>query len=164
MNFNKHFVPTAKNLVERWKVVDAKGQHVGRLATKLVHMVKGKDEPFYTPHAKTGHRIIVINADKVVFTGSKMEDKSYWKYTRYVGNKQTFTAKDLMQKDKTLVLQHAVKGMMQNSSLNRDLFENHILFYCGAEHPHKAQIKEASTDKTMKIFNKSQIQNKRAVA
>lgn len=140
MDLNKAYLPRVEDVKERWEVIDAAGQTVGRLATQVAKIARGKNLVISTPHVKTGPRIIIINADKVVFTGNKMEEKSYWRYTGYRGNRKVFTSKELiMEGNSKYILEHAIKGMMRKCKLENQIFDD-ILIYEGTNHPHKAQI------------------------
>ncbi len=139
MDMNKLFFLRKEDEKPRWRVVDAKGQIVGRLATKIADMLRGKDKAQYTPHGDAGDYIVVINAQDLVFTGNKLEQKTYERYTGYIGNKKIFTAKQQMQKDPTEIIHLAVKGMLPKTKLARQLLRK-LRVYAGAEHPHQAQI------------------------
>lgn len=142
MNLNKVFVPKKGEFTEQWKVIDAQGQVVGRLASRIIHMIKGKDDPRFTANCNTLCRIIVINAEKVVLTGKKMTMKIYRKHTRYVGNDQEVAARDMMKKDGTAILRLALKRMLHSRSpLNRELLDHNVLIYEGNTHPHIAQVR-----------------------
>lgn len=123
----------------RWRVIDADGQVVGRLATRIADMLRGKDRAIYTPHSDAGDYVVVINSDKLVLTGNKMEQKTYDRYTGYIGNKKFPTAKQIMEKDSTRIIELAVKGMLPKTKLARQILSK-LRVYKGAEHPHAAQI------------------------
>ncbi len=139
MDMNKAFFLRKEDRNPRWHLIDAEGQIVGRLATKLADMLRGKDKANYTPHTDGGDYVVVINADKIVFTGNKMEQKVYDRYTGWVGNKKFLTAAQLKAKDPTRILEFAVRGMLPKTKLARQLGSK-LLVYAGAEHPHKAQL------------------------
>lgn len=131
-----------KETVERkWYIVDADGQTCGRLCTKIATVLKGKHKPSYTPHVDTGDNVIVINADKIRLTGSKMEQKVYLSYSMYPGGQKSITAKELMVKKPYAVVERAVKGMLPKNKLGRAMFRK-LYVYAGEEHPHKAQKPE----------------------
>lgn len=140
MDMNRSFFLRKEDEKPRWRVIDAKGQIVGRLATRLADMLRGKDKPQYTPHGDAGDYVVVINAKDVVFTGNKLTGKVYEKYTGYIGNKKFLTAEQIMQKDPTLIIHLAVKGMLPKTKLARQLLRK-LRVYAGAEHPHEAQIR-----------------------
>jgi len=137
-----HFFETKGPNAPKWYVVDAKDQVVGRLATVLARVVIGKHKPTFTRHADAGDFIIVINADKVVFTRNKWEDKLYRKHTGYVSGLKTTTAKEMLQRNPEEILRQAVWGMINKSSLGRHQMKK-LKIYTGAEHPHKAQNPQA---------------------
>lgn len=131
-----------KDTVDRkWYVVDAEGQTLGRMCTKIATVLKGKHKPSYTPHVDTGDNVIVINADKIRLTGSKMEKKVYLSYSLYPGGQKSITAQELMAKKPYAIVEKAVKGMLPKNKLGRAMFKK-LYVYAGAEHPHKAQKPE----------------------
>lgn len=131
---------SAKNSeVERqWFVVDAAGEVLGRMGSKVASVLRGKHKPSYTPHVDTGDYVIIINADKVRLTGAKMDDKEYLSYSGYPGGQKSITAKELMAKHPTRVVENAVKGMLPKNKLGRAMIKK-LFVYAGAEHPHSAQ-------------------------
>jgi large subunit ribosomal protein L13 len=139
MDMNKTFFLRKEDERPRWRVIDAKGQVVGRLATQVAIALRGKDNVQFTPHADAGDYIVVINASDVEFTGNKLEQKIYEVYTGYVGNKKYLTAKQKMEKDPTEIIHLAVKGMLPKTKLARQLLRK-LRVYAGSEHPHLAQI------------------------
>lgn len=126
----------------RWFVVDAEGKVLGRLATVVASRLRGKCNPLFTPHADVGDYIVVINADKVVMTGKKWEQKMYYRHTGYPGGLKETAAKDMLLKKPEEIVRHAVKGMLPKNRLGRKLFKK-LKVYAGAEHPHAAQQAEA---------------------
>ena len=139
MNMNKLFFLRKEDERPRWRVIDARGKVVGRLATQIANALRGKDRAQYTPHSDAGDYIVVINAQELVFTGNKLEQKTYERYTGYIGNKKFFTAKQVMEKDPTRIIELAVKGMLPKSKLSRQLLRK-LRVYKGSEHPHAAQV------------------------
>lgn len=139
MDMNKAFVLKKEDRNPRWIVVDAKGQVLGRLATKIADMLRGKDKPFYTPHTDSGDYVIVINAKEVVLTGNKWETKIYDHYTGWMGGYKVTTAGQLMKKHPTEIIELAVKRMLPKNKLNSDIFGK-LRVYPGAEHPHHGQV------------------------
>ncbi|MBK9737434.1 MAG: 50S ribosomal protein L13 [Saprospiraceae bacterium] len=125
----------------KWYVVDAEGEIVGRLATRIATVLRGKHKPDFTPHTDTGDYVIVINADKVRFTGAKLDDKEYQKYSGYPGGLKRRTAKEMMAKKPNMVLELAVKGMLPKTKLGRAMVKK-LFLYSGASHPHIAQQPE----------------------
>ncbi len=133
-----HFFETTGPHAPKWYVVDANDQVVGRLATVLARVVTGKHKPTYTKHADTGDFIIVLNAEKVVFTRNKWEGKLYRDHTGYVGGLKTKTAREMLQRHPEEILRLAVWGMTNKSSLARHQMKK-LKIYTGSEHPHSAQ-------------------------
>jgi len=123
---------------KQWVVVDADGQVLGRLASKVAKILRGKNKPLFTPHADCGDNVIVINAEKVVLTGKKMSDKVYIRHTGYPGGQRQQTATEIMAKFPERLVEKAVKGMLPKNSLGRKLYTNlHVVI--GAEHKYEAQ-------------------------
>lgn len=139
MDMNKTFFLKNEKRDPRWRVIDAQGQVVGRLATQIADILRGKDTPHFTPHIDSGDYVVVINTDKILFTGNKLEDKIYERYTGYIGNKRFFTAQQMMDKDSTQVLTLAVRGMLPKNKLSRALLRK-LKVFKGAEHAHVAQV------------------------
>ena len=123
---------------KQWVVVDADSQVLGRLASEVAKMIRGKHKPNYTPHVDCGDNVIVINADKVRMTGKKWDDRVYLRYTGYPGGQRATTPRQLKEKSSTLLVERAVRGMLPKNRLGRALFNN-LKVYEGAEHPHAAQ-------------------------
>jgi large subunit ribosomal protein L13 len=136
--FGPHFFETQGPRAPKWYVVDAKDQVVGRLATILARVLVGKHKPTYTKHADTGDFVIVLNADKVVFTRNKWEDKLYYNHTGYVGGLKSKTAKEMLQRNPEEILRLAIWGMTNKSSLARHQMKK-LKIFTGTEHPHAAQ-------------------------
>ncbi|MCL5267730.1 MAG: 50S ribosomal protein L13 [Bacteroidetes bacterium] len=129
----------AKEDVERkWLVVDANGKTLGRLATKVASLLRGKTNPRFTPHSDTGDFVIVVNAEKVKVTGKKMDTKVYFHYTGYPGGATYTKYRELIEKKPEVVIEHAVKGMLPKNRLGARLFTK-LKVYAGSDHPHKAQ-------------------------
>ncbi len=125
--------------VERkWYVIDAEDEILGRLATRVANILRGKNKPVYTPHVDTGDFVVVINADKVRVSGNKTTDKIYYHHTGYAGGLKSASFEELMKKDPRLAIEKAVKGMLQHNTLGAEQF-NKLKVYAGAEHPHAAQ-------------------------
>ncbi|MES2799057.1 MAG: 50S ribosomal protein L13 [Bacteroidota bacterium] len=123
---------------KKWILVDAEGQTVGRLASKVAKIIRGKHKPNFTPHADCGDNVIVINADKVSFSGAKLENKEYVRYTGYPGGQRFTSAKQLLEKHPERLIEKAVKGMLPKNTLGRRLFTN-LKVYTGTDHKHEAQ-------------------------
>jgi large subunit ribosomal protein L13 len=122
-------------------VVDASGAVLGRLATKIASRLQGKHNPLYTPHVDTGDCIVVINADKVMLTGRKLDQKKYYRHSGYVGSLKTTTARELRDKRPEDLVRFAVKGMLPKNKLGRKQFKK-LKVYAGDQHPHQAQNPE----------------------
>jgi large subunit ribosomal protein L13 len=127
-----------KTVSKEWVVVDAQGEILGRLSSKIAMMIRGKHKPSYTPHVDCGDNVIVINADKVKLTGNKFSEKEYVSYTGYPGGQRFISPKELMAKHPERVIEKAVRGMLPKNRLGRALFNN-LHVYAGSEHPHEAQ-------------------------
>ena len=123
---------------KNWVIVDADSQILGRMASEVAKMIRGKHKPSFTPHMDCGDNVIVINADKIRLTGNKWSDKEYVRHTGYPGGQRFETPNSLMAKSSTRIIEKAVKGMLPNNRLGRQLFKN-LYVYEGAEHPHEAQ-------------------------
>ncbi|WP_462252581.1 50S ribosomal protein L13 [Ekhidna sp.] len=123
---------------KNWVIVDADSQILGRMASEVAKMIRGKHKPSYTPHIDCGDNVIVINADKIRLTGNKWTDKQYVRHTGYPGGQRFETPNSLKAKSSTRIVEKAVKGMLPINRLGRQLFKN-LYVYEGAEHPHAAQ-------------------------
>jgi large subunit ribosomal protein L13 len=125
--------------VERnWYLVDAEGKTLGRLATQIADMLRGKTKPEYTPHVDTGDFVVVVNAEKIAVTGNKLEDKLYYRHSGYPGGLRSRPLKDQLERRPTEVIRKAVKGMMPRNRLSRAQIKK-LKIYAGPEHPHEAQ-------------------------
>ena len=127
-----------RSVSKEWILVDAKGQTLGRLASQVAAMIRGKHKPYFTPHVDCGDNVIVINADKVRFTGKKWDHKQYVWHTGYPGGQRTITPGQLKAKFPTRILEHAIRGMLPKNRLGRRLFHN-LFVYAGQTHNHAAQ-------------------------
>ena len=132
------FMAKPGQVPRRWFVIDATDQVVGRLAVQIATILRGKHRPEYTPHIDTGEFVIVINAEKIRFTGTKMETKTYHWYTRYPGGLKTARARDLVQTHPDRILREAVKRMVPRNKLGRQQMTK-LKIYAGPQHPHQAQ-------------------------
>ncbi|MEY3842439.1 MAG: hypothetical protein RIR80_10 [Bacteroidota bacterium] len=135
----------SKTVTKEWVVIDANAEILGRLSSKIAFILRGKHKANFTPHVDCGDNVIVINADKVRFTGNKFEEKEYVSYTGYPGGQKFISPKDLMAKHPTRVVEKAIRGMLPKNKLGNKVFKN-LHVYAGAEHPHAAQ-----TPKTIKF-------------
>ena len=128
----------AATVQKEWVVIDATNEVLGRLASQVAKILRGKNKPGYTPHVDCGDNVIVINAEKVKLTGAKMTDKVYVRHTGYPGGQRFATPADLLNRKPTAVVEEAVKGMLPKTRLGAAIFKN-LKVYAGAEHPHAAQ-------------------------
>ena len=135
------FMANAQNVERKWYVVDAEGQTVGRLAAEVAKVLRGKHKPTFTPHVDTGDFVIVINAEKAVFTGKKLTDKIYFRHSGYNGATTFTPAGQMMDKFPTRVIEHAVRGMLPKNRLGEQMYRK-LNVYAGSEHPHAAQQPE----------------------
>ena len=135
------FIQKPAEVERKWYVVDAEGKTLGRMASAVAAILRGKNKPTYTPHVDCGDYVIIINADKVAVTGKKRQEKIYKRHTGYPGGLRELTFEQLMEKHPEEVVRHAVKGMMPNGKLGRQMFKK-LKVYAGAEHPHTAQKPE----------------------
>ena len=124
-----------------WWVVDAEGAVLGRLASNIAARLRGKHNPLFTPHADTGDWVVVINAEKIVLTGRKWDQKKYYRHSGYIGGLKTVTARKLMEKKPEDLIRNAVKGMLPKNKLGRKLLKK-LKVYTGDSHPHQAQSPE----------------------
>ena len=127
-----------QEVVHDWYVVDAEGMVLGRLCSKIAHVLRGKHKPSYTPHVDCGDNVIVLNADKIRLTGNKLEQKVYLSHTGYPGGQRSINAKRLLDKKPYAVVENAVKGMLPKNKLGRQMYKK-LFVYAGGEHPHAAQ-------------------------
>lgn len=135
---------TKDTVVRKWYVVDADGEVVGRLASRIAAVLRGKHKPSYTPHVDTGDCVIVINAEKIRFTGNKLHAKEYIRHTGYPGGQRKATPKDLLDKKPYAIIENAVRGMLPKNRLGRQMFKK-MFVYVGTDHPHVAQKPEEFT-------------------
>ena len=131
---------------KKWYVVDAEGQILGRMASEIAQVLRGKRKACYTPHSDCGDNVIVINAEKVILTGNKMDKKVYVHYTGFPGGQRFRTVKDFLNKKPIFVIEHAVKGMLPKTRLGSAIFRN-LYVYEGPNHPHEAQQPQVLTIK-----------------
>jgi large subunit ribosomal protein L13 len=140
----KTFVACEKDVVKKWYVVDAKDQVIGRLATQIAMVLRGKTKPIFTPHCDTGDFVVVVNADQALLTGKKLDKKIYYHHSGYMGGIKAETARQTFQGKPEEVLRKAVWGMLPKNSLGRRLLKK-LKIYAGGEHPHQAQKPEPLT-------------------
>ena len=135
----KTFSATPTDLSHDWHVVDATGVPLGRLATAVAQLNRGKHKPSFTPHMDGGDFVVVVNADKVKLTGRKMDQKQYFRHTGYMGHERFTPVKDLLAKHPERVIEKAVQGMLPKTSLAKQKLRGKLKVYAGPEHPHSAQ-------------------------
>jgi len=140
----KKYTISAKeiDIKEKWVIVDANGAILGRLASDVASRLRGKNNPLFTPHVDTGESVIVINADKIILTGNKLEQKRYYRHSGYTGGLKEITAKKLLETKPEDVIRFAVKGMLPKNKLGTKLYKK-LKVYAGEKHPHEAQKPEA---------------------
>lgn len=131
----------AEDIDRKWYIVDAEDMILGRMATKVANVLRGKHRPYYTPHVDCGDYVIVINAEKIRLTGKKMTDKEYVSYTGYPGGQRKITPEKLLAKKPFAVVEKAVKGMIPKNKLGSEVYRK-LYVYAGTEHPHQAQKPE----------------------
>ena len=134
----KTYVTKKEDVQRDWYVVDATGQTLGRLATRVAHVLRGKHKPTYSPSVDVGDFVIVVNAGKIHVTGRKLDQKIYYRHTGYPGGLKEITLRNLLQKHPTRVIKHAVRGMLPKNRLGRRMFKK-LKAYAGPDHPHAAQ-------------------------
>ena len=130
--------PKKNEIERRWWLVDANGQRLGRIATQIARILRGKHKPIYTPHLDTGDHVVVINASKVALSGNKADQKTYFRHTGYMGNERHIPFKKMIETHPERVIELAVKGMLPKNSLGRQM-KTKLKVYAGTEHPHQGQ-------------------------
>jgi large subunit ribosomal protein L13 len=134
----KSYMARTGEVPRQWYQVNAQGQVLGRLASRIAMVLRGKNRPTFTPHTDAGDFVIVVNAAQVRLTGKKWDDKVYYRHSTYMGGLKSITARHLLQKRPEELLRHAVRGMLPKNSLGRHLLKK-LKIYAGGEHPHQAQ-------------------------
>ena len=142
MKTMKTFNAKPEEVNHKWLIIDAAGHRVGRVATHIANLLRGKNLPEYTPHVDTGSFVVVVNTDKIQLTGRKAETKNYFTHSRFFGSLKSKTAGEMMNEDSTFVLSEAVRGMLPTNKLSRHLIQK-MKAYPGADHPHAPQKPEA---------------------
>lgn len=137
----KTFTPKADSIQRKWYLIDAEGQVLGRIATRIATILRGKDKPIYAPHLDLGDYVIVINAEKVLLTGKKEGQKTYYYHTGYPGGLKAIPYKKLKNEHPERVVERAIKGMLPHNTLSRQIFKK-LHVYAGPDHPHVAQKPE----------------------
>jgi large subunit ribosomal protein L13 len=141
MSLQKTYAIKASQIEKKWFIIDADGKILGRVATQIATILRGKHKPNFSPNMDMGDNIIVINADKILLSGTKNDDKQYYSHSHYPGGIKFTNIKKIRKEKPEYILQHAVKGMLPKSRMGRRLFTN-LKIYAGNEHPHKAQMPE----------------------
>lgn len=137
----KTFTTKPTDIERKWWVIDAEGQTLGRIASRIAPYLSGKKKPIYTPNLDVGDYVIVINCDKIEVTGNRMEQKRYYRHSGYAGGLTSLTLEQMMQKHPERVIKFAVRGMLPKSALGRNMLKK-LKVYTGSEHPHEAQMPE----------------------
>ena len=140
----KTFVPSAQAVERKWYVVDAEGKTLGRMASEIARVLRGKHKPIFTPYLDTGDYVIVVNADKIKVTGKKLKQKIYYHHSGYVGGMKETTLKEMLAKKPERVVELAVRGMLPKGPLGRQRYKK-LFVYAGPEHKHAAQKPEVLT-------------------
>ena len=140
----KSFMASPATIERKWYVVDATGYTLGRLASEVAKVLRGKNKPVFTPHVDTGDYVIVVNADKIKVTGKKLDQKIYYHHSDYVGGMKETTLREMLAKKPEKVVELAVKGMLPKGPLGRTMYKK-LFVYAGAEHGHEAQKPEVLT-------------------
>ena len=140
----KTFVPSAQAVERKWYVVDAEGKTLGRMASEIARVLRGKHKPIFTPYLDTGDYVIVVNADKIKVTGKKLKQKIYYHHSGYVGGMKETTVKEMLAKKPERVVELAVRGMLPKGPLGRQMYKK-LFVYAGPEHKHAAQKPEVLT-------------------
>ncbi len=140
----KTFMASPATIDRKWYVVDAEGKTLGRLASEVAKVLRGKNKPIFTPHIDTGDYVIVVNAEKIKVTGKKLDQKVYYRHSGYVGGIKETTLKEMLNKHPERVIEFAVKGMLPKGPLGRQMYTK-LFVYAGPDHKHAAQKPEAFT-------------------
>ena len=141
---NNTFMANPDKVERKWYVVDATGYTLGRLASEVAKVLRGKNKPTYTPSMDTGDYVIVVNAEKITVTGKKLDDKVYYNHSGWVGGLKETTLREMLAKHPERVIEHAVKGMLPKGPLGREMYTK-LHVYVGPDHKHAAQKPEALT-------------------
>ena len=134
----KTLTPKKKDIERQWWLVDAEGMRLGRLATQIARILRGKHKPIYTPHLDTGDHVVVVNASKVALSGNKADQKTYFRHSGYMGHEKHIPFKKMIENHPERVIELAVKGMLPKNTLGRHMREK-LRVYPGVEHPHEGQ-------------------------
>ena len=134
----KSYMQKKETVERKWYVIDAEGKPLGRVASKAAHMLRGKHKPTFTPHIDCGDYIIIVNAEKVLLTGNKLNDKKYYNHSMYAGGLRERTAKEMIERYPEEMIERAVKGTLPKGRLGRQMYKK-LFVYAGPEHKHEAQ-------------------------
>ena len=137
------YFPKTGQVPQNWRLIDATGKSLGRLARDVAVALQGKDKPTYTPHVLTGDHVVVVNMEKVRVTGDKLLQKTYYRHSGFVGNLKSFILRDMLEDHPDRVLQLAVKGMLPRNKMGREMLKR-LKVYAGDTHPHQAQVGQLS--------------------
>jgi large subunit ribosomal protein L13 len=135
------YVVKQKDITRKWFVVDADGKTLGRLASKVARILRGKHKPIYSPHLDVGDYVVIVNADRIAVTGRKMDQKMYYRHTGYPGGVKELNLRDMLSRHPTYAVKYAVRGMLPKNRLGRKMIKK-LKVYAGPEHPHEAQQPE----------------------
>jgi len=134
----KTYIPKSEEIERNWRLIDADGKVLGRIATEIADILRGKNKPVFTPHLDTGDFVVVVNAEKIRLTGNKMADKVYYHHTGFPGGIKGITAEKLLEREPEKLISEAVKGMLPKNKLRKQ-FMGKLKVYSGSKHPHEAQ-------------------------
>ena len=141
---NSTYMPNPNQVERKWYVIDAEGKTLGRLASEVASILRGKKKPIFTPNADCGDYVIVVNAEKIKVTGKKLDQKVYYRHSDYVGGLKSATLREMLQRPPERVIEMSVKGMLPKGPLGREMYKK-LFVYAGPEHKHEAQKPEAYT-------------------
>lgn len=139
----KTYSPKAKEITREWHVIDASGVPLGRLASQVAQLLRGKHKPTYAPHLDSGDHVVVLNASNVVLTGAKLDQKKYYRHSGYPGGFRSTSVKVVLEKRPERVIERAVRGMVPHTSLGKQQL-GHLHVYAGSTHPHQGQVSKSS--------------------
>ena len=139
---NSTYMPNPNQVERKWYVIDAEGKTLGRLASEVASILRGKKKPIFTPNADCGDYVIVVNAEKIKVTGKKLDQKVYYRHSDYVGGLKSATLREMLQRHPERVIEMSVKGMLPKGPLGREMYKK-LFVYCGPDHKHQAQKPEA---------------------
>lgn len=141
---NSTYMPNPNQVERKWYVIDAEGKTLGRLASEVASILRGKKKPIFTPNADCGDYVIVVNAEKIKVTGKKLDQKVYYRHSDYVGGLKSATLREMLQRHPERVIEMSVKGMLPKGPIGREMYKK-LFVYAGPEHKHEAQKPEAYT-------------------